>query len=202
MSTSSRFPTSRSSVRALFLAVFVAGCTNPSVPDAGKTTVKDAAVEADIVDSGWDSGDAGIVEDGLPASSSAELTTRARHLLEALAQNNPDLAADILFPRDAWANARDGQDPTKQWEEKIKPGFQTSVHYWNKHTKDISRAQFVSFEIGKTVQQLTPKKKEWKKSLWQVKHSQLTFSIDGQTKHIEIAEMVGWRGAWYIVHLR
>lgn len=178
-------------------------CNNPPAPDAGRASVKDAELDGDaIADSGWDSGDTGIIDDSLPASSSAELTTRGRHLLEALAQDNPDLAADILFPRDAWANARDGQDPTKQWEEKIKPGFQASIHYWNKHTKDIARAQFVSFEIGKTVQQLTPKKKEWKRTLWQVKHSQLGFSIDGQAKHIEIAEMVGWRGAWYIVHVR
>lgn len=164
---------------------------------ADASDVVDVAVIPDA-----DSADSGSSDDVLPPSSSAELTTRGRHLLEAIAQDNADLAADILFPRDAWTLARDGQDPTKQWEEKIKPGFKTAVHYWNTHTKDIGRAQFVSFEIGKTVQQIAPKKKEWKRALWQVKHSQLTFSIDGQSKKFEIAEMVGWRGAWYVVHLR
>lgn len=189
--------------RLVASSVLVIGCTNPSKPDAGKTAEPiDASDDAGIVDSGWDSGDSGIAEDGLPASSSAELTMRARHLLEAIAQDNPDLAADILFPREAWIPLHDAQDPAKQWDDKIKGLFKTHVHYWNTHTKDISRAQFVSFEIGKTVQQITPKKKDWKKALWQVKHSQLTFSIDGQNKHIEIAEMVGWRGAWYVVHLR
>jgi hypothetical protein len=188
-------------------SVLVIGCNNPPAPDAGKVAPSaDASDDAAIADSGWDSGDAGIAEDSLPASSSTELTMRARHLLEAIAQDNPDLAADILFPREAWINLHDvptaAQDPAKQWDEKVKGVFKTNVHYWNTHTKDIARAQFVSFEIGKTVQQITPKKKDWKKALWQVKHSQLTFSIDGQTKHIEIAEMVGWRGAWYVVHLR
>lgn len=191
-------------MRTLSLALLAASCTNPAAPDAGAIDVAspiplaplDASLPApDVID-------AGPTDEAMPPATSQDLTSRGRHLLEALAQDNPDLAADILFPRDAWANARDGQDPTKQWDEKIKPAFQSSVHYWNKHTKDISRAQFVSIEIGKTVQQITPKKKDWKKSLWNVKHGKLTFLLDGQTKHVEIVEMVSWRGAWYVTHLR
>lgn len=188
-------------MRIAVASLFLWACTTPSAPDAGKDASADV-VDASIVDAAPDVVDSGPADDAMPPATSPDLTTRGRHLLEAIAQDNPDLATDILFPRDAWSNAREGQDPTKQWDDKIKPAFVSSVHYWNKHTKDIGRAQFVSFEIGKTVQQITPKKKEWKKPLWEVKHGKLTFSIDGQQKHIEVLEMVSWRGAWYVTHLR
>src|SRR5436190_12322773 len=111
-------------MRAILVSCVLAlGCTNPTAPDAGKSTTSDAAGEGGIADSGWDSGDSGITDDSLPPSSSPELTMRARHLLEAIAQDNPDLAADILFPRDAWINLHDVQDPAKQWDEKVQGAF-------------------------------------------------------------------------------
>jgi len=187
--------------RAFFLLLSSCGNCNAAPIDAGADAGREASVAA-IVDAAAPIDEAGTPDETMPAATSEDLTTRGRHLLEAIAQDNPDLASDILFPRDAWANARDGQDPTKQWDDKLKPAFQSSVHYWFKHTKDVARAQFVSLEIGKTVQEITPKKKEWKKPLWENKHGKLSFSIDGQTKHIEVLEMVSWRGAWYVTHLR
>lgn len=191
--------------RLLILTLALASCG--SCQDGAVGAAGDAAADARAKDAGHDGAadaevDAGPTDDAMPASSSAELSTRARHLLEAIAQDNPDLATDILFPRDAWSQARDGQDPAKVWDTKTKPAFASGIHSWAKRSKDMTRAQFVSFEIGKTVTQIEPKKKEWKKPLWQVKHSKLTFTVDGQARHLEVAEMVGWRGAWYVTHLK
>ena len=174
----------------------VGAATDAAADARPKDAARDVAAMQDA-----EPADSGPTDDAMPPSSSAELSTRARHLLEAIAQDNADLATDILFPRDAWNQARDGQDPSKVWDSKIKPGFAANIHTWAKQ-KDMARAQFVSFEIGKTVTQIEPKKKEWKKPLWQVKHSKLSFTVDGQARHLEIAEMVGWRGAWYVTHLR
>ena len=60
----------------------------------------------------------------------------------------------------------------------------------------------MSFELGHSVVQITPKKRDFKKPLWRVKHSKLTFTIDGKTRHLDIAEMTAWRGAWYVTRLR
>jgi hypothetical protein len=35
-----------------------------------------------------------------------------------------------------------------------------------------------------------------------VKHSKLAFTIEGKIRHLEIAEMTAWRGAWYVTRLR
>jgi len=47
----------------------------------------------------------------MPASSGEDLQARMRHLLEAIAQNNPDLASDALFPREGYVSARTGPQP-------------------------------------------------------------------------------------------
>ena len=125
-----------------------------------------------------------------------------RHLVEALAQDNPDLAADVLFPREAYVALRDSSDPQRGWEKRVSEPFRRAVQRTHKRHAGLERAKYVSFELGTAVVQVPPKKREWKKPLWRVKHSKLTFTIEGKTRHVDIAEMTAWRGAWYVTRLR
>ena len=145
--------------------------------------------------------DAGSDDVGIPPSSSEELTARAKHLLEAITQDNPDLAADVLFPRDGFIASRDVSDAAKVWEKKVSLVFKKQVHQLHKR-KGIDRAQFVSLDLGHSVMQATPRKHDWKKPLWKVKHSKLAFTIDGKPFKIDVGEMTAWRGAWYVTRLR
>lgn len=148
--------------------------------------------------------DAGPTADDtlLPPAGSEELSARMRHFLEAVAQGNGDLAGDVLFPRDAYLLLRDSPDAAKAWEKKVASPFHKSVERLNKHTKGVANAKFVGFELGHSVQQLSPKRKEWKAPVWRVKGSKLTFVVDGKPHTIRVAEMVAWRGAWYVTKLR
>ena len=56
--------------------------------------------------------------------------------------------------------------------------------------------------IKHAVVQVTPKRHGWKKPLWTVHGTRLTYLVDGHTRSIVIHEMVAWRGAWYVTHLR
>lgn len=190
----------------LALAVAVVGCgdkSNAAVPDGG-----DSAMLARAKDAGADGGataaDGGLSEADLvmPPQTSEELPLRMRHLLEAIAQNNPELANDALFPRDAYISTRDAADPQKAWEKRLSGAFQRAVERTHKHTKGMENAKFVSFELGHSITQLTPKKHDFKRPLWRVKHSKLTFTIEGKQRHLDIAEMTAWRGAWYVTRLR
>ncbi len=192
---------------AVFLGAVSLGCTPAAGTraDAGETKNADAATT--IIDAAGSvtaaaAPDAGPADDGLPSSSSPDLPVRGRHLLEAIARDNAELAMDIVFPRDAFAAARDVPDPAKAWEKKLFSGFEKDVHLMSKRLKGADHAQEITFELGHSVTQITPKKKDWKKPLWRVKHSKLTFTLDGKTQRIEIAEMTSWRGAWYITNLR
>jgi hypothetical protein len=147
--------------------------------------------------------DAGpAVEDiAMPKASGEELDMRMKHLVEAVAQGNADLAGDVVFPRDAYIQTKDSADPQKGWEKKVQGSFKRGVESLHKKMHGDG-AKFVSFELGHSVVQITPKKKDWKRPLWRVKHSKLTFVVDGKQRHLDIAEMTAWRGAWYVTKLR
>ena len=192
-------------------AILVGGAPLACTPAAGARSdagdPKSADASAMILDAAasvvaMTAVDAGPADEGLPSSNSPDLPVRGRHLLEAIARDNAELAMDIVFPRDAFAAARDLPDPAKAWEKKLFSMFEKDVHVMSKRLKGADHAQEVSFELGHSVTQIAPKRKDWKKPLWRVKHSKLSFTLDGKTQRIEIAEMTSYRGAWYITKLR
>jgi hypothetical protein len=146
--------------------------------------------------------EAGPADDSLPPSTSDELTTRAKHLLEAIQKDDGDLAADLVFPRDAYLTVKDVADPGKHWDAKVLAAFRAQIHKLHLHTKGVDHAAFVSFEVGQPVVQALPKKKDLKRTLWRAHRSRLHFTVDGKALHIEVAEMTGWQGSWYVTHLK
>jgi hypothetical protein len=195
---------SRLAVVLFAAALLPSGCSGCSDKSAPATSDATAVLQAQL-DAGENHAtarDATVYdESAMPASSGEDLDNRMAHLLEAIAQNNPDLAADALFPRDAYVALKDVPDPQKVWDKRVSNPFRRSVEQMHK-MKGIERARFVSFEIGRSIVQVSPKKREFKKPLWRVKHSKLSFTIDGKPRSIDIAEMTAWRGAWYITRLR
>ena len=167
-----------------------------AAPDARRTS--DDAGEAGSAPSP----DAAPPDDAIPPTTSDDLTVRSRHLLEAIAKDNADLATDILFPRDAWLATRDAADPGKDWDKRVSGPFHRSVHRLSHGREDLDRAQQVTLEIGHTVVQVTTRRHSWKKPLWAVHGSRVTYVVDGHTRTLAIREMTGWRGAWYVTRLR
>jgi hypothetical protein len=155
--------------------------------------------------------DAGIIaatdagppaDDAFPSGSSDELSSRARHLLEAIGGGDAQLATDILFPRDGWLTTRDASDPGKDWEKRVAGPFRRAIRAMARHHADYDRARFVSMDLGQVVAQVTPRHHAWKKPLWTVRDCHLTFVVDGRTRILSIREMTAWRGAWYVTRLR
>lgn len=181
----------------------LAGCnpTTPARADAGDGGRPDAGKADGGSRAAATTADAGAADDLMPAASSEELTGRARHLIEAITQDNPDLASDIMFPREGYVAVRDVGDPTKAWEKQVQNPFRKALHRLRKK-KGMERAQFVSFELGHAVVQSGMRRGGWKKPLWVVKHSKVVYTVDGRSYRLDVSEMTGWRGAWYVTRLR
>jgi hypothetical protein len=195
---------SRAGLAVLALTVLaapaLAGCRGlrGGAGDAGADAGANRGAEAGPADA---SADAAPADDTIPPTASDELTGRAKHLLEAIAQDNIDLASDIVFPRDAWMTTRDAADPGKEWEKRVARPIRRAMHALARRHKDLDRAQFASLELGRTMTQATLKKHGWTKPLWIVTGSHLTFVVDGRTRTLPIHEMTAWRGAWYVTRL-
>ncbi len=198
--------TMRIAAALLFLAL--AGCGGCSEP-TGAQARADAAPGKDAAPK-VDAAPAPIVDAAPPASSfedlpdggARDLDTRAKHLLEAIAQNDVSLAADIVLPREAFIAARDAQDPASLYESKFKTSLATHIARIHRHEKGIENAVFVSFEVGQNTSRVVPHKHEWKEPLWRATRSTLTYTIDGRVHRIEVAEMIAWRGNWYVAKLK
>lgn len=137
-----------------------------------------------------------------PPPNDDALAGRAKHLLEAITQDNAELARDILLPREAYLKNRDTKDPGKAWESKVFMPFQKAIHRAHKAHPGLGRAIFVSVELGHDVVSVPPRPKEWKYDVWRVSHSRIVYSLDGSVLHLELGELTSFRGAWYVTHLR
>lgn len=186
----------------------LAGCTHASKGKGG-----DAGALVDAGDASAPAGDAGprtdddagsaeAIEEALPSSIAQDLSDRSKHLVEAIAQDDPSLAQDFVFPRDAYASSHDRSDASSQWDKHVQGAFARDIHTLHKRIKDSSHATFLSFELGHEVQQLQPKPKEFNRPLWRARHSKITLSVGGKTERIDVVEMIGWKGAWYVSKLR
>ena len=194
---------------ALLLALLVAlACIGACHPKPSGVATADAAPDAR--GARLDAGDAAQkpvvdaappADDSLPAFTSDDLTTRAKHLLEAIRKDDADLATDIVFPRDAYLTVKDVHDPGKNWDLKVLAAFKKQVHALHHRTKGIEHAVFTSFELGQPAAEAMPKRHDLKRMLWRSKRSRLGFTIDGKPSHFDLVEMTGWRGAWYVTRL-
>jgi hypothetical protein len=178
-----------------------------AAPDAGVDATADGApAEAGAKEGGAvtsaRAAEAGPPDDVMPPPTSEELTTRTRHLLEALSQDDASLAADIVFPRDGWLATRDAEDAGKDWEKKVNAPFRKTIHRLSRKEKGLDHAQSVAIEPGAAPTQVTPKRHGWKKPLWVLTGARVSFVVDGRTRTLSIREMTAWRGAWYVTRLK
>jgi hypothetical protein len=181
---------------AVALAAALAGCHQRLVGSEGGAP---SDAEVDVARTAFDADPP--PDDAIPSESTDELGTRARHLLEAITKDDARLASDILFPRDAWIATRDSLDPGKEWTKGVASPFRRAVHAFSKRHIAVD-AQFVSLQLGHPMQQEIPHKRAWKKPMWTVRESRITYVVDGRTRVLTIHEMTAWRGAWYVTRLR
>jgi hypothetical protein len=181
----------------------LAGCrpAHRGAPIGGDASPTDPTADARPGSNEAAAGDPAPPDDAIPPTPSDELTARSRHLLEAIAKDDASLAADILFPRDGWLATRDALDGGHEWEKRAAGPFRRAVHALSRRRKDVGGAQFVSFELGHSMTQHAPQRHGWKKPLWTVTGSRMTFVVDGRTRTLSVHEMTAWRGAWYVTRL-
>ncbi|MGD0675242.1 MAG: hypothetical protein ABSC94_07470 [Polyangiaceae bacterium] len=183
----------------ILVATLVPGCRSMGVANG----IANAADGSSDAQASLASPDASTPSDeAIPQGPDEELTGRGKHLLEAISRNDAQLATDVLFPRDGWVATREGSDPGKEWEKRVASPFRRAIRVLSRRYPDFDRAKFVSFEMGRAMVQETPKRHGWRKPLWTIRESRLTFVVDGRTRMLPIREMTAWRGAWYVTKLR
>lgn len=141
-------------------------------------------------------------EEPSPPPSSPDLDRRMRHLVEAIAQDDARLAQDVLLPREAYIALRDVTDPARAFDTKLAAAFKAQVHRQHKKTHGIEAASFTRFELGSQLTKAPAKRRDMKRGTWRARHARLTYSVNGKPHHVDVRELVAWRGNWYVLRLR
>lgn len=198
-------------VAAAALALACSKSQEPSASDAGVVVALASATSADgglALPACADGApkDAGAAPDieAAPPPTSDELTRRMRHLVEAIAQNDVALAADVFYPRNAYIETFDvkGSDPGKHYDTKVKGALAKQVAAIHRKTRGVAGAQLKSFDLGAQVARVEPKARAMRVPTWRARHAKLTYLANGETHQLDIAELTAWRGAWYVTRLR
>jgi hypothetical protein len=168
------------------------------------TSTSDASLDVTVVDA------AAAVQDKPDPTPerfvSDELTARSRHLFEALVVDNPTLARDVLYPRDAFIRHRDVKDPGRTWDRKVDAPFAKQLHAAHKQLlrkyRSLEHATFVRLELGSSMEQSAPREREWRVTTHHIFRSKLWFKVGDKVTHLDVHELVAYRGSWYVMRLR
>jgi hypothetical protein len=141
-----------------------------------------------------------------PPDTSDDLETRARHLLDAIAQNEPKLADDFFFPRAPFLPLKDVQDPGRYFDQLLATYHRdiSALHASRKNWSDVT---IVSFALGTPPGWVAPGKEYNKIGYFRSFHAKLRYrgrgdaGSDARTSDIAVATLISWAGRWYVTHL-
>ena len=147
-----------------------------------------------------DGGSTDLENRRMPPLSSPDLTERAKHLFQAIAENQPELADDFFFPKEPFIPLKDVADPGRYFDQLIAT-YHRDIASLHAKRKDWSGAAFVSFELGTTPGWVAPGKEYNKIGYFRTFRGKLTYSIGGVTRDLSVTTIISWDGCWYTTHL-
>lgn len=222
--------------RTLFLSIAGvlaagAGCKTPGASrslsggDAGALLESPTSSAAPVADGGVaaesDSPDNDPLSEiasarlGPPSGTSDELRARVQHLLDAIAQGEPDLGRDILAPKKAYLALQTKHDAHHTYESDVVVPYRRRVRGLSKK-RGLKDATVGSLSFGENISLVTlppPKgggaeanvvERSAEKPpapMWRARRVRLTARGKSGSTTYAIAEMIAYEGAWYVLHL-
>jgi hypothetical protein len=139
--------------------------------------------------------------DARPSLESPAFVRRVDLLFQAIAEDDPGLAARVFFPRVAYRQVKDIAQPDRDWQQRLWRAFERNVHAY--HRKVGAGASLVGIEVREDrARFMRPGTEGNKLGYWRVLHSTLRVRTGaGREIGLEVTSLISWRGEWYVVHL-
>ncbi|HTM44010.1 MAG TPA: hypothetical protein VL137_03590 [Polyangiaceae bacterium] len=125
---------------------------------------------------------------------------KARVLLEAIKQDQPALAAEFFFPRDAFLLVKAIKNPGHYWDQ-LKQRYEDDIHTLHRTTADLGKAEFVGLEIVKRGGWVHKHKEGNALPYWASRHSILHYRVGSDERKLEVRVLISWDDQWWITHL-
>jgi hypothetical protein len=138
-----------------------------------------------------------------PEASGAAFDARVSALWAAIAADEPERAMPFFFPLGAYQQVKDISDPASDWKRRLVAAYAHDIHALHASLRDqTARATLVGMEVPETRARWVDPGEEYNKiGYYRVFGSRLRYSVDGETRSLEVKSLISWRGEWYVVHL-
>lgn len=126
---------------------------------------------------------------------------RARRLLAAIHADDPSLAQDFFFPREAFARVKAIRDPDAYWQ-RLYARFATDVHALHESLGPFESApELLGLDIIRRGGWVPRGEEGNALPYWVSRHSQLRYRVGGEERRFEVRVLITWGERWYITHL-
>lgn len=135
-----------------------------------------------------------------PALSTPTLEAHARSLLEAVANDDPELARDFFFPREPFKPLKDVADPDRYWRQ-LFGAFKRDIHELHLKRKNWAGARFDAISLGTAPTWVRAGDEYNKIGYYRTFHARLRYRMGEKTDAVDVHTIISWQGEWYITHL-
>lgn len=125
---------------------------------------------------------------------------RARRLLAAIAADEPSLAQDFFFPKEAFRHVKGIADPDAYWD-RLFARYEQDIHALHESLPGLEDAELVGLEIVRRGGWVAPGEEANALPYWVARHNRLRYRVGGEERTLEVRVLITWGDRWYITHL-
>ena len=135
-----------------------------------------------------------------PRPAANEVDAKIRKVFNAIVADDPALAADSFFPREAFLLVKDMATAGRYYDQ-LRRRFDADIHALHKQFPGIEHAEFDRFELAQRGGFVTPHQEGNRLPYWASRHSHIYFRIGKARQTLEVRVLITWGDHWYVIHL-
>jgi hypothetical protein len=142
--------------------------------------------------------------DARPSDDSGAFLARMERLAAAIIEDDPARAADVFFPKPAYAVVKAIAKPDADWQARLYRAFERDVHEYHRALgKNPGTFRFAGISVPSArAKFMRPGSEGNRLGYWRVTRSRLELKAQsGEARSFEVTSLISWRGEWYVVHL-
>jgi hypothetical protein len=148
----------------------------------------------------------------IPPQNRADLTTPpprppveaaqepGRRLFAAIVADDPALATDVFFPRDAFLRVKAMAKPERYYDRLVRR-FASDVHALHRALGGAQEPAFERLELTRRGGWVRVGEEGNRLPYWASRHARLHYRVGSERRSLEVRVLISWGDRWYVIHL-
>ncbi|MEM9188479.1 MAG: hypothetical protein AAGF12_04860 [Myxococcota bacterium] len=173
-----------------------------AVCDGDRCVARDEAmlVDRESAEVEVPAGNRARLEDAPPRPPLGRAGERARRLFLAIQRNEPRIAADFYFPREAFLEVKGIEDPGGYWD-RLWRRYEADIRELHESLPDLEEAEFERFDLVRRGGWVEVREEGNRLPYWVSRHSFIYYKVGEEERRLEVRVLITWGNEWYITHL-